>query len=789
MGKKDASSGSVTDIHRSVSISLLQSLSCFAVRTPHGQKDPGPIHWDPRTNSAEKSRENINTLKKTNDNLGVHLFGSTVDVDVDTDNPYVISALDWFLPHTPHVWGRPSRPRTHRLYELTGLHRDFDPSDYPFLARIANHDGVKVEIRGGEQKSGRYSLLPGSVHPSGEHYQWDDVSAAKSTPVLTSLNKVIDGVRFACVVGLLAPYWTEGVRNQLCMALSGFLYRASQYSQELAMDQQLSRETCKSILEGLMEVSGDDPADYPMRFKTFDQTWDKAEAGEPVVGATRITEITGDQQILPLLYALLAHTEEMQALDALFEQYAVLRNTTSVVDLEVGAMGTYVMNKEAFVFTLAGHYISTPRGKAPLSQLFLNSLQRTVVDRVSIHPAKPLVFEVERGQKAANIWKGWGINPHEDDVSEKDVAPFLAYIEEVVCSGDMRLTKWVMQWLADIFQNPASKPGTAMVLVGAQGAGKSVLAENILRPIIGDAHFSKVGSIEKLASKFNSHMSGKLLIQGEEVISSKRRADANTLKDAITSSKRSIEMKGRDVFEMDDFARYLFTSNHRDDAVSIETGDRRYTIIEVNRRYAFQGHVSRQERDEYWKKFFKWLQNEDGTPNEENLSKVHKYLMGVEIDGAFIRGAMDTEIKRQTQDNSSRGMDSWLLSMIERSGPLDNLKEDERGYEYGFACEDGKLKSTRDWPEYVEYPLLELSLKRHAARDYGETRNAQQIAAFFKAEGMLTNTGRKETRIDGRRIKTRPFPSREDITKYLKIKGYSVLEDEEEHMGHEDEEF
>jgi hypothetical protein len=785
----EAPSKNVTNMHRSVSIALLQSSNCFAVRTPRGQKDPGPINWDPRSNSANKSRENIETLKRTNDNLGIHLFGTTVDVDVDSDNPYLLSALDWFLPHTPHIWGRPSRRRTHRLYELSGLEINFDPADYPFLTRLQSHDAIKLEIRGGDQKSGRYSLLPGSVHPSGEEYEWEDVSAAKSTPVLTSVWKVIDGVRFACVAGLLAPYWTEGQRNQMCMALSGFMHRASSYSQEMAMDMPFDREAARRLLEGLMEVAGDDPADFPMRFKTFDQTWDKADEGVPVVGASRLTELTGDKEVLPLLYSLLAHTPEMQELDAIFEQFAVLRNTTSVVDLKVGAGGTYVMNKDAFVFTMAGRWITTPRGRTALSGLFLNSLQRTIVDKITIHPSKPLVFDVGE-EKVANIWKGWGIDPYEGDVSDDDVQPFLEYLREVVSSGDPRLMAWVLMWIADIFQNPASKPGTAIVLVGAQGAGKSVLAENVLRPIIGDAHFTKVGSIEKLAAKFNSHMSGRLLIQGEEVISSKRKQDANTLKDAITSYRRSIEMKGRDVFEIDDFARYLFTSNHRDDAVSVETGDRRYTIIEVAKKYAFMGGAKRKERDEYWSQFFGWLQNKDGTPHTENLAKLHKWLLGVKIDQPFIRSAMETEIKRQTQQNSSRGMDSWLLSIIEMANPLDTLKDDERGYEYSYALKGGKIVATREWPEFISYTLLELAMKRHTARDYGEARTAQQIATFFKTEGLLENTDRRGMRVDGRVVRLRPFPSRKSIENYLKLRGYSLIADTEDTETEvEDEEF
>lgn len=778
----------VTDIHRSVSISLLNSVSCFAVRTPRGQKDPGPINWDPRSNSAERSRENIDTIRKTDDNLGIHLFGTTIDVDIDSDNPLFMAALDWFLPDTPHVWGRKSRPRTHRLYELGGMDADFNPEEYPFLEKLQAVDSIALEVRGGSQRAGRYSLLPGSVHPSGEKYEWEDVSRAKSTPVITSVYKVMDGVRFACVAGLIAPYWTEGVRNQLCMALSGFMFRAAQYSEELAADLTFDRDQARALLEGIMEIADDDPADYPMRFKTFDQTWDKGEAGEAIAGATRVGEIMGDPSVVPLLYALLAHTPEMQELDAMFDQYAVLRNTASVVDLDIGAAGNYVMNKEAFVFTLAGRYITTPRGKAPISALFLNSLRRSIVDEVSIHPDEPKIF-MREGKRFANIWSGWGIQPYEGEVDPREVASFIDYIENVVSSGDEKLAKWVTQWLADIFQNPASKPGTALVLVGAQGAGKSVLSENVLRPIIGDAHFAKVGSVEKLAAKFNRHMSGKLMIQGEEVISSKRKQDANTLKDAITSAKRSIEMKGRDVFEMDDFARYMFTSNHRDDAVAIETGDRRYTIVEVSGKYAFHGGVGRKERDDYWARFFGDLEVSRGRPNKEYLAKIHKYLLQVQVDRPFIMSAYDTEIKRRTQQNSSRGFDNWLLSLIEMTNPMDNLSDSERGYEYGFSYQGNKLLPTREWPEYVSYSLLEIAMRKSVSRDYGENRTAQQIAAYFKKEGMVDSTDRVGTRSEGRSIKVRPFPTRERIASYLEMRGYIVDKDAEIEQEEDDAEF
>lgn len=783
MSTKEPTPGNVLDMHREVSIQFLKSTPAFAIRTPRGQKDPGSVHWDPRTNSRDKSSETIHIVQTTTDNLGIHLFGPVVDVDIDTDNPILIAALDYFLPKTNHVWGRPSRPRTHRLYELAGVNAVFDPEQFPFLTRIATVPDIKMEVRGGELKSGRYSLLPGSLHPSGEPYEWSDLRAARTTPVQTDVFRLMDGVRFACTAALLAPYWVEGSRNELCKALSGFMHRASLYTAELDVGLQLDKARAQQLLEGVMAIADDDPSDRPMRLKTFQQTWDKGDAGQAVTGATRIGEITAKPDIVPILYSLLAYTPDLIQLEAMFQKYAVIRNTTSVIDLSLGARGNYVMNKEAFVFTLAGQYISTPKGRVPVSAVFINSTQRTIVDRVSIDPERDKVFDDNEGYKCANVWSGWGIDPYPETVPKDDVEPFLNYTLKVLARGDRNLADWILMWIADIFQNPATKPGTALVLVGRQGAGKTFLAENVLRPIVGDAHFAKAGTAERLTSKFNSHMGGKLLIQGEEVINSNRRSDAEALKDAITSAKRTIEMKGRDSFEMDDYARYIFTSNHTDNAVNISVGDRRHTIAHVSDDFSyFENGRNQSERNEFWRNMYDWctMTDEEGRtiPHRDNLARLHKYLIeSVKIDRSKIRYAHETAIKRATQQNSNRGMDAWLLSMIECVNPFDIMKEYDRGTGHSYAAnKKGHMVPTEEWPDYVPYTKLEQSLRQFTTRDYGEGRSAQQIAKFFKDNGMIPSTDEKKVVFSGVRVRIRPFPKRATIRDYLIDQGYSVFE-------------
>lgn len=780
----------VADIHREVSLMLLKSTSAYAVRTPRGQKDPGYFRWDPKANDRDKSNRTIYELEQTNDNLGIHLFGSVVDVDVDSDNPQLIAALDMFLPPTQHVWGRGQRKRTHRLYEIAdGI--EYNSADYAFLEKIQKFEDLAVEIRGGKASNGEYTLLPGSLHPNGERYEWSDFKAAKSSPVQVGLLRLVDAVRKSVVTALIAKYWVEGMRNEMCKAVSGFLYRAVALSDEIDMPLPLTKEGAMEILQAVMEVADDDEADRSMRLKTFEHTWEKGDAGNPITGATRIRELTGDEHIVGLLYTLLANTPDLVELEALFEQYVVVKNTTSIMDLHMEPDGNYLMNVEAFRFTLAGRNIQTPTGKIPLSAIFVNSLRRTIVDKVSIDPSQGRVFEDDRGRKLANLWSGWAIPPCDEDVTDEDVEPFLTYLKHVVCSDDEGLFQWILMWVADIFQNTASKPGTALVLVGSQGAGKSMLMEKVLRPIIGAPHFMKVSTTEKLGSKFNSHMAAKIVIQGEEVINTRRKADSEALKDAVTSETRTVELKGKDSFEMDDFSRYCFTSNHEDNAVNVDNDDRRYTIAKVNQEYAYLGGRNQKKQMSFWPRIYGWLE-QPGTsaspkpkPNRENLAKLHKYLISnVKIDRSIIRNAYETEIKRRTQAKSARGVDSWLMSLLECESPFAMLKENEREVGNGVVCIENRDKvryePTEEWPTHVEYNVVEQIFRQFAARERSEGLNAQQIVQFFKDKGMVADTDRKECRVLGKRRRVRPWPTKRAIENYLIGQGYPIFADSED---------
>jgi hypothetical protein len=329
------------------------------------------------------------------------------------------------------VWGRGERKKTHRLYELSGLpEKDFDPTHFPFLSVIQKHEALKLEVRGGQMKSGRYTLLPGSLHPSGDVYQWHDVSAAKSTPISADVYKVLDSVRFALVTSLIAPYWTEGIRNDLCMALSGFMYRAAMHVEDMGAQSSMyfTKNEAKHLLEGIMHVAEDDESDYQMRMRTFEQTWEKSINGEPTTGGGKIAEILQDPDVVSLLYILLADTPDLVALDEFFERYAVRNNTSNVIDIErSGAKDTsFIMTVNDFRNSNMHRNITSGTGaRVQMTNVLLASPRAIRVDGLDFRPDEDKI--IQRGDALfINQWRGWEIPPAEE-ATNQDVCAEIGY--------------------------------------------------------------------------------------------------------------------------------------------------------------------------------------------------------------------------------------------------------------------------------------------------------------------------------------------------------------------------
>jgi hypothetical protein len=190
-----------------------------------------------------------------------------------------------------------------------------------------------------------------------------------------------------------------------------------------------------------------------------------------------------------------------------------------------------------------------------------------------------------------NLWRGLAIKPERGDPR-----PILDFIHQVICNKDDQLFKWVISWIAQAVQRPHEKPGTAIILVGPQGTGKSTFGK-LLTDIFGP-HAMSVHSAERLTRLFNFHLKDKCIVVLEEAPLLRRHA--NAMKDLITNPRMMVEPKGVDAFEIDNHVRIVVCTNELH-ALAASADERRYCVIRVSSVH--------QEDHAYFGGLYHWMEN------------------------------------------------------------------------------------------------------------------------------------------------------------------------------------
>jgi P4 family phage/plasmid primase-like protien len=92
-------------------------------------------------------------------------------IDIDLDHPRAVELAAQFLPSTPAVSGRPGKPRSHWWYRVT--------APVQTHKRPQTQLGMIVELR----STGGQTVIPPSVHPSGEATDWDAATTIGDIPL------------------------------------------------------------------------------------------------------------------------------------------------------------------------------------------------------------------------------------------------------------------------------------------------------------------------------------------------------------------------------------------------------------------------------------------------------------------------------------------------------------------------------------------------------------------------------------------------------------------------------
>lgn len=190
-----------------------QWLANYGIRTvPLVPRTKKPRGEDGTANAANWNKLRITKLTiddwfRPNDNIG-GLWGEPSNwvIDIDLDCPESLIASQYYLPKT-YTYGRAGAPASHFLYRCEGaITRKYQ----------SRQMGTIVEIR----SSGTQSVLPPSIHPSGERYK----SFNKGDIAEIRWGNLDNRIKKLAAVGLASKYYPDkGARHDFVHAMTGAL--------------------------------------------------------------------------------------------------------------------------------------------------------------------------------------------------------------------------------------------------------------------------------------------------------------------------------------------------------------------------------------------------------------------------------------------------------------------------------------------------------------------------------------------------------------------------------------
>ena len=227
-------------------------------------------------------------------NLGV-LLGEPSDglVDVDIDHPKAARLRDYFLPDTPARSGRAGSRASHYWYVCsTGT----TPGSTRQHLMPRNEEGkrgpVAVELRSTLSQS----VIPGSVHPSGEPYLWEgEPWGGAAGPALVHGKVLAARVAMLGLAAVLLDNWpTSGSRHEAYLALAGGLLRYGDSIHPFWGDQAHAAE---QLIAALARATNDDDGSRARVSESVFSTMRSISMERPVRGFPALAEIIGQRHV------------------------------------------------------------------------------------------------------------------------------------------------------------------------------------------------------------------------------------------------------------------------------------------------------------------------------------------------------------------------------------------------------------------------------------------------------------------------------------------------------------
>ena len=199
---------------------------------------------------------------------------------------------------------------------------------------------------------------------------------------------------------------------------------------------------------------------------------------------------------------------------------------------------------------------------AALYPVWFNSSRRSYHRQTVFRPCADLAKPVNLPPDAFNLFTGWSVPRVSLPRGSASYYPrFREHLYENMASGDLPSLVWAWCWWAQLFQHPEKKPGTAQVIRGRKGTGKSIIPL-IFGRLLSD-FACPVSKPDDITGSFNMHLARALLVIVEEAFWAGSHEAEAVFKDLVTAPYFRAQPKGIDSQKMESYARFVVLGNEQ----------------------------------------------------------------------------------------------------------------------------------------------------------------------------------------------------------------------------------
>ena len=156
---------------------------------------------------------------------------------------------------------------------------------------------------------------------------------------------------------------------------------------------------------------------------------------------------------------------------------------------------------------------------APFIKDWLYDPTRKTLSKMDFCPHNPNRPEIAPNN-IYNMFDGYRAKLPEPDLEydfdvDAEVQRFLNHLNLIV-GKEEDAYNYLINYIADLVQNPQNLPSVALVFKSKQGLGKDLFV-NYIEKMLGDKYIYRTSNLEEVYGNFNPAVKGKLLVQLNEV--------------------------------------------------------------------------------------------------------------------------------------------------------------------------------------------------------------------------------------------------------------------------------